>query len=264
MTKAVISSTYDDLYLFNLPIVTWLWNKLEVDVICFMPTKYFGFPEHSDKIKLLVDTVKKGKLRIDIYWFECPKHKEATYTQCARLYAACLDLPEDEILVTSDVDMAIFKIPPHDGNITIFGSDLVPNGQYPMCYSIGTVKQWREVIGQGTYQEHLDNLLGLIEADHFRGNYWGKDQETMWNLLQGYNHKLVSRARAEIQFATCRVDRDDVNWRIYVDENLVDAHLWRPGYSDENFAKIMELLTMKYPNDDFDWVVNYKNEYLKL
>ena len=35
--KAILSSTYDDKYLWNLPLVTWCWNKLGIDVICFLP-----------------------------------------------------------------------------------------------------------------------------------------------------------------------------------------------------------------------------------
>ena len=145
--KAVISSTYDDKYLYFLPIVTWCWQKLGVDVICFYPKQLRtgeGVSEqNAKKYWLIFETCEKNNLSIEFHRFKCPEHKEATYAQCSRLYAACLDLPEDEVLVTGDVDMAVFEIPPHYGNITIWGNDLVPHGQYPICYASGTVRYWR-------------------------------------------------------------------------------------------------------------------------
>lgn len=253
-----------------------MWNKIGVDVICFLPT-----PKVSDmkNLFLVTNTMAQGGMKFKGYYFNAPEHKEATYAQCSRLYGACLDLPEDEILITSDVDMAVFTLPPYMNNLTVFGSDLVPDGQYPMCYVSGTVMQFRtamklfytewegsegkKVIGIKTYQQCLDELLGHIETDHFRGNYWGKDQQTLWENIKG-KATLFTRARPNTQFASRRVDREDINWRAYVNDELVDAHLWRPGYEEGNFANILELLQMKYPNDNFDWLISYNEQYKAL
>ena len=268
MAKAVISSTYNDIYLWNIPLVTWAWNRLGVDVICFMPTMKFG--KEAPKIDLINKTLDElGIWSRRFYTFKSPEHKEATYAQCSRLYGACLDLPENEVLITGDVDMAVFKVPLYGGTgMGIVGLDLVPKEQVPICYIYGTVKEWRNRFGINgkTYQQCLDDLLGDIEADHFRGNYWGKDQEEAYNkILGGSGHSTqIPRARPGTQFASNRVDRDDINWRAYVNDDLVDAHLWRPGYTEENFANIMELLTMKYPNEDFTWLRTYTEQYKKI
>lgn len=34
--KAIISTTYSDQYLWYLPLTVWAWNKLGVDVVCFI------------------------------------------------------------------------------------------------------------------------------------------------------------------------------------------------------------------------------------
>lgn len=261
--KAIISSTYDNKYLYFIPICVWAWNKIGVDVFCFAPFSrdQMNYPTGDLVLKTLYD----NKLKCEMKWFWAAEHKEATYSQCARLYGACLDLPEDEVLIIGDVDMAVFKVPPYEGGITVFGSDLVPDGQFPMCYASGTVKEWSKAMALDgkTYQQCLDNLLGEIECEHMRGNYWGKDQQTLWENTKDVAIK-IPRAKPGTQFAQHRVDRDDVNWRAYVNEELVDAHLWRPGYTDENFANIMELLTMKYPNDDFTWLRTYNEQYKQL
>lgn len=208
--------------------------------------------------------VEQG-LRQKHYFFNAPEHKEATYAQCSRLYAACLDLPEDEILITGDVDMAMFQIPPYIDKITIFGNDLVPEGQFPMCYASGTVKEWKSVFNLHgkTYQQCLDELLGAIECDHFRGNYWGKDQQTLWENTKE-NTTLINRARPGTQFANSRYDRDDAYILERLNPDTIDYHMNRPGYEPQNFEIILTILKYHYPNDDFTWLVDYTNEYKKL
>lgn len=272
--KAVVSTTYDDKYLFFLPIITWCWNKLGVDVICFMPIW-----KTQDQIKNMVVTNALKGMKCDIHYFDCPSHKEATYAQCSRLYAAALDLPDYEFIVTGDVDMAVFRMvdllegsgrrentsPTTPGStVYIVGPDLTPEGQYPICYCAATVETWKGMIGQGSYQELLDKLLGDIETENFRGNYWGKDQETLFNITKDRPKFFIDRARPGTQFAGNRVDRDDINWRSYLGPDLIDAHLWRPGYIEENFANILELLQRQYPEDNFQWMIDYRNEYIKL
>lgn len=281
MAKAIISTTYSDTYLYFLPITVFCWHKLNVDTICFMP--YLNASEENRKIDLINDTFRILGIKPQYAGFASPKHKEATYAQCSRLYGACLDLPEDEVLVTGDIDMALFKIPEYvKGTFSVFGADLVPNGQVPICYLTATVKQWRGtfnlyykvwegeegqmIIGVKTYQQCLDELLGDIECENMRGNYWSKDQQEAHDKIfnNRFSHTEIKRARPNTQFADHRVDRDDINWRSYVNDELIDAHLWRDGYTDENHANIMELMKMKFPDEDFTWLDNYRNEYLKL
>lgn len=272
--KAVVSTTYDDKYLFFLPIITWCWNKLGVDVICFMPIW-----RTQDQIKNMVVTNALKGMKCDISYFDCPPHKEATYAQCSRLYAAALDFPDHEFVVTGDVDMAVFRMvdllegngrrentssTPPGATVYVVGSDLTPDGQYPICYCAVTVKTWREMIGHSSYQELLDGLLGNIETENFRGNYWSKDQEELFRITKDRPKFFIDRARPGTQFAMNRVDRDDINWRSYLGPDLIDAHLWRPGYTEENFANILELLQAQYPEDNFQWMINYRNEYIKL
>ena len=263
---AVISTTYDDKYLWYLPLTTFLWNKLGVDVICFMPRMV----EFSDKIALINKVQIEQKLRQKHYFFNSPTHKEATYSQCSRLYAACLDLPEDEVLISGDVDMAVLKniFTPnkHGDYLTIIGDDLVPNGQYPICYCYGTVKAWRDSmsIHNNTYQQCLDNLLGDIECESFRGNYWGKDQETLFNELQNDPKWLVQRSNGQNQWATKRYDRDDAYILDRLSPDTIDYHMNRPGFEEGNFQIILTIMKYHFPNENFQWLIDFNEQYKKL
>lgn len=227
-------------------------------------------PKVSDmnKLFLISNTLAHNELNFQGYYFYCPEHKEATYAQVSRLYAACLDLPEDEVLISSDVDMCLFKVPPYEEGFTIFGGDLVPKEQIPMCYISAKVIDWRKAfkLDGKTYQECLDNLLGHIETEHFRGNYWGKDQETAYNNIA--TDQIVwhfNRAREGTQFASKRYDRDDA----YILDRLspsdtIDFHMNRPGYEDRNFEIILTILKYHYPLENFDWLISYTEQYKRL
>lgn len=268
--KAVISSTYDDLYFFFLPIVAWSWNKLGIEPICILPK--FKAGQYPQKLLLAEWTMGMHGVNWTKLFYEAPEHKNATYAQCSRLYAAAADdIPDDEILITGDIDMAVFNKDyfqqANNGQINVFGADLVPEGQYPICYISMPAKTWREVMwlkkGEGV-QKPLDRLLGDLECEHFRGNYWGKDQETIYQHLtaQAWPVEKHYRAKQPNQFATRRADRD--GWPDTAAPDIIDAHLPRAGYPDENFLKIIKLFRDLYPDEDLGWMTEYRDKYIKL
>lgn len=267
--KAIISTTYDSKYLFFLPITTFLWNKLGVDVICFVPYSDYMGAEAKNQIpaQIMRDSLVRYNLRCELHYFKAPEHKQATYAQCSRLYGACLDLPEDEVLVSSDIDMGLFQVPPYIDGFTIFGSDLTPPNQYPMCYISAKVKDWRNAFGlhNKTYQQALDELLAHEECEHFRGNMWGRDQETSYNKIsQNQSLHLVKRAKDGTQFASKRYDRDNSFILDRLSPDMIDYHFNRPGYEDANFDIIMKIIEFHYPHEDLTWMKEYQQQYKKL
>lgn len=263
---AILSCTADDLYLFNLPFVLHSWEKLGVECMVFVPEEDLYC--NDERVSLVLDRSMAS------FWpFTSPKEKQATYAQCARLYASALQhLFPREILITADADMCVFNFEfwneiKHSTSITIIGADLVPPAQYPMCYVSMPCARWRQVmqVGDKTYQECLDGLLGDIQAENFRGNYWGKDQETIFKQINSVDKGIqwnISRAAPGTQFATRRADRD--GWPFPIPLDIIDAHLPRPGYTKENFDKIYELFVAMYPQDNLQWMLDYWQEYLKL
>lgn len=267
--KAVLSVTTDPLYSFLLPFATWSWYRIGVGCIVFYP-----------RVKNLGDREEE---RMGLVWKNCPdgtqsqriivdsRDKEATYAQVARLYGCMLpEFEDDEVLVTSDCDMAVFGdylLQGHFDRINIYGHDLVEEGQYPMCYISMQKKMWRKVMGLDTrpnYQQVLHDFLEPISCEHMRGNYWCLDQETIFNKIKRARVQVHGHSRANVpqKFATRRADRD--NWPQIASPEIIDAHLPRPGYVDGNFERIITLFQQMYPQDDFAWMMNYRDEFLKL
>ena len=264
--NAVISTTHDPKYSFFLPIVSYCWHKLGVKVICFTPETNNEL--ELQQMALITGTCYNEGFPFERYNFKAPKHKGATYVQILRLMAASIKEIDDEtILFTGDIDMIMFGLFSHfySEKFTIWGADLVPEDQYPMCYIIAKAKHWRAAfcLNNRTYQQAIDDLLGDDECQDYRACRWQKDQEYAKQMIDKYGEvESVNRAYPNAQLAKFRVDRTDGLWREKINDAF-DAHLWRNGYTDENFANILELLIAKYPNDDFDWLENYRDEFVK-
>lgn len=256
--KAILSCTDNDLYSFFLPITTWSWKQIGVTSVVFVPKI------RSAKFEFAMDSCPVGTMFFEI---DVAEDRQPTYFQCARLFGGFLSLPKDEILITGDIDMAVFGNEfekAKSDKITIWGADLVPAGQYPICYVAMSVENWRKVMCIGecqTYMQCLENLLGEIQCDNMRGNYWAKDQETIYNAINqsGLPIEFINRARSEFnKTASRREDRD--GWGQGVD--IIDAHLPRPGAKHENFHKTITLLEKTYPGQT-DWIVTYRNKFVE-
>lgn len=265
--KAVISCTVDEKYCWYIPIVIWAWNKFGVGVILFLPES----SKSNSKIQFCLSCLNDEDGINKVCYFDMPNHKEATASQCVRLYASALDLSADETLVISDIDMLVLNtsyfLPVADGIIDIYGADLVPPNQYPICYGVANVGTWRKLIGEGTPQQHLDRLLGDIECENMRGNFWAKDQETLYNLIQDndeVDYRLHNRAKPGTQFATQRLDRDDSFILDRLSPDIWDYHMNRPGYEPQNFEKIMAILSYYFPHDDLSWIEYYNEKFKQL
>lgn len=263
MTAVISVTVGDPKYSFFVPLTIWAWKRIGVNAVVF----FDGGINHVVKLWHTESGVD-GTMFVS---FGAEPHKAATYSQCSRLYAAALpDIPDDEVLITGDVDMLVFGeyLKTKTADFDIFGSDLTPEKQIPICYISAAAKYWRKAmqIDGRSYQECLDDLLGGIEAEHFRGNYWGKDQETAYQKISSSPCTIAHHFRAKpgTQFATHRLDRDDAYLLERLSLDTIDYHLPRPGYEENNFRQIMTVLKFMYPFDNFDWLEKYRQDFISF
>lgn len=260
----VHSCTDNPLYSFYIPIVAYAWRKLGVIYPFFFLPK-----EKSKSMQLAMDY--SGSIS---WWdLDYAADRQPTYFQCARLFpltTAYLN-KEDHYFIISDIDMIAFK-PLIDAiesklttdNFVIAGADLTPESQYPMCYAAATVKTWEKVFGTATTEQALSKLLDEIKVDNMRGNFWCKDQETLKNTVDNSGVEIVKIDRRISNTQRTARNRADRDGRNFENNGLWDAHLKRPGYSEENFKTILSLLKEQYPQDNFDWLIEYRNKFVEL
>jgi len=269
----VLSVTSDsDLYLFNLPFAVYSWRKLGFEPLILWTSPNL---EYMDRWQLVL----KYCYRFMDYNIWARDERAATYAQCSRLYAAAIHyIRPDDILVTADADMCVFdrpywdRLPNKEKVFHIIGYDLVPDGQVPMCYIMAPAREWNKAMNMGAMgiNECLERELGHIQTDNMRGNYWCKDQELAYNHIMAYAKSddaaapvwLHRRARPGTQLANRRADRD--GWPDPIPDDILDAHLPRPGYLPENFSKIAKLFKSMYPGADLEWMAEYYNKYIEL
>lgn len=262
MSLAILSSTHDPMYQFFIPIVAYSWQKLGYYPFIFTPPK-----NDINESKRLVLALKYMRGSATLGTIECNKESAATYMQSARLCGGAIKrVQDDEQIVVGDIDMAVFAPPPvADNQFCIFGADLVPQGQLPMCYISAPKRLWRQHFTQGrSVQQTLQAWLGDVQCENMRGNYWAFDQEKAYNTIMSTNPRLINRARQGTQFAENRIDRDDAYWEERLSIDIIDAHLWRPGYTEENAQKIAKLFEYMYQDNRHDWIIEYAEKYRKL
>jgi hypothetical protein len=232
--------------------------------------------EQNKRLDIIIAYYYSAKIKMTLKGFASPEHKTATYAQCSRLFGWLFTEDANEMIVTGDIDMLVFNNKlwkwdtPREG-VTILGVDLTEKDQKPMCYCLADAFMW-SMMHYGIFdtaeslQGCLDNLLGPIESDHFRGNHWCLDQFTLNRMVSKLDWEditLIDRRISDAhRFARNRYDRD--GWAQWPVDDIIDAHLPRPGFETQNWAKIYDLIRNKYPDDDVKWMDDYRNEYVKL
>lgn len=262
---AILSATEHDYYAMPLPFAVYSWAMIGVHCIVFVPKG--NYP----KLEVAKKYCNAGAI---FYEFEAEEKRIPTYSQVSRLFGAAIpNLQDDEVLITGDSDMAVFtdyfQNSCENGVITIIGSDLTPQDQYPMCYISMSAEKWRKVFGiTKTAQEHIAELIDPIEGQNIRGEQWSYDQwyakKKLNEYLQGPELRLIvfrPRAKPGTQFASRRADRDGWHFDPY---DIIDAHLPRPLTDEANFEKVIDLFKIKFPNADFAWAYKFREEYMSL
>lgn len=255
MRYVILSTNENPEYLYYLPLVAWAWERLGWTPILF----YTG---DCKFVKSKVPVELKFKIEaIDGY-------RSDTIAQVSRLYGGTLSFMGDPIIMTGDIDMMPLSNywNPKDGDITLYGHDLTDFNHYPICYIAMNATRWTEVMGTPGFntekwiKRDLDSYPQAKESfDSLRR--WVVDQDMITERLNAVQFKKehVSRGVLPNGYAFGRVDRSawHLNHPVFI-----DCHLPRSMYvMDTNFRLVLDMLQMIWPQEDWEWFVEYTKSF---
>lgn len=265
----VISTNESPEYYFNIPIVTWAWNKLGWDVMILA--------HHLLGSRYSPVTTVEERQNILIHINPVEGYRSATFFQVGRLFAASfvnIFMKMDDYLMTSDADM----LPLSDywqcenpNRVRTWGRDLT-NYHYPICY-IGTrAHTWINLMGifGSIGSEVKDCLAKYPKAKSLVWEeWWQVDQDIITEKINKkisdgwYVDKIDRGIATNSHLPKGRVDR--YNWDLTLGQTeRIDAHLPRPAWKEENFSKIMDLLKECFNISGFDqkWMWEYRDHFV--
>lgn len=274
MKKYIILSVNSNVdYLYYTPLTCWAWRKLGWEPILFFngkPSDAYGFIYEMESMipgntkHLIVE----GEYRSD------------TITQISRLYGTCV---VDGYIMTADIDMVPLSDywQPNHNKITVYGHDLTGFTDYPICYIGMDSLKWADVmnIKDDDYNKHikrdLDGLPQAKSTDFYQ--YWGTDQNHITARLKKYglsNVDFINRGQYSNGYAKGRIDRGA--WSLD-HEQFIDCHMHRDIFKAfqnkdhehynlyvKKWNETLEMLYRIWPEENWDWFIQYTQEYAKL
>jgi hypothetical protein len=240
-------------YLFYIPLVKWCWEQFGWGNFVFFVGEQ---TECSRMVEKIIDDY-------DYYLKTDGSFKTETIAQVSRLYAAW-EL-QDSLIMTSDCDIIPLSNywTPNKHKITCYGRDL-SDEHFPICYLCMDSTSWQEVMKADHYEIELDINNDIHMYAHKAKNIWTLDQDMITERLNQFSGKILIDRGVDKRtgYPIGRVDRSQ--WTLD-HKQYIDAHLPHDILTNEaSFKKVMELLHIIWPSEDFKWFVNYYKEFKKL
>jgi hypothetical protein len=260
MKKHIVLSVNDNHeYLFYLPLTVWAWRKFGWEPVILFHGEFTEAQQLIGQMEPCNDWI----------WVRSIEGYESnTITQVSRLYGSKHDIG---YFMTGDIDMiplSDYWKPSDEKEITVWGHDLTGYNHMPICYIGMHSYMWASVMcfADGDINDYIKRDLDLIPNAKSTDSTkrWVVDQDLITERINAVQFKknFVSRGTLPNGYPIGRVDRSA--WSINHD-TLIDCHLPRGIYRDkEAFEKTMQLLHVAFPNDNFDWFVEYTEKFKQL
>lgn len=271
MKKYIVLSVNDNPdYYYFLPLTKWAWEYFGWGVIVLYSRNDitdFRTSLMSKLEELSIQTID-GLFRPTIIRCNDIGYKTSMVAQISRLYAACLT-SDDDILMLGDIDL--LPLGDHwqpNGNPIVWNFDLTGYTEYPMCFVSMKGKQWKEVMRiegndiKQNIKRDLDSMPNAKSDDFHK--FWGVDQQLITQRLKPFKPTIINRGQYPNGYARGRVDRGA--WTLDHKE-FIDAHLHHQIHHKQNdwkFQQTLELLRKVWPEENFDWYIEYHNEFKRL
>ena len=268
MTKWVtVSSDSSQSYDFLVPIAGLVWRK----VTGYEPLPILAGPDWGAKPgQVIIDQLYRFGMGHHFVGKISEHYRTGVHAKMSRQHICCIDLPEDDLVMTADADMmpidgAWFNQWDDSKLIRLHFANSYSYRFHTTGYWTMKVKTWREVMRLDTsktvgehLQERLDRYIGR-DRDTFQE--WYADEHVASVYLKswsGYPDQcfMVHREGAP---PSDRLDRE--NWHGKLDR-MVDAHVLRPAQTEANWPRMREFLGKLIP-EHMDEVEKFRERYLE-
>ena len=275
-TYAVIAANQNHSYDFFAPITTLMWEKVVgYRTICLLTDTAAEWENPTAAL------VKSKTLEVGAHVHHIGKiegYQSAQAAQSSRHHAAILDLPEDDVLITGDIDMLPLNGPwfrQHDSERYAFTlwywnayGEIYPP-YHCTAYIGASVKLWREVLDlkpTGEIGPQLQaNFDRTLTRYHDSWQGWNHDELFFGARLKGsdYYPDQCQQILRQGQPPHDRIDRS--SWPVTFDwsREWTDTHMIRPPASHENWIRLRPLLEHYMP-EKMAWIDDYLVQYRKL
>ena len=300
MNRAVIASDSNPDYSFYLPIVSLFWRLLNYRPLVLLVGSADAWMADP---RLCLAVERAREVGAELYFLgDFQNVRTSTAAQMARIFGALAPGVElDEYLLISDMDMVPLGswIDQAGGDgLTVLYANAYSQSEYvhyPMCYVGARAAVWHDVV-MGSYDAPTVDLSRLRAALAGALSQAPEDVDGAWNYDERYLGARIAawRERPDIAYPldaqervsaiihpVTLVDRDfsEGQWRIdrsSWDETMArvrkrgsldgaaDAHLPRPGWTEEWWPRILPLLEMALPERFVRWVCEYREAWCAL
>ena len=230
LTTVLASVNNNSSYYMFIPKQIIFWKKFNIKFISIFV---------GENIPLELDSYKDNI----ILWNKNLELNGAYVAQNIRIYyPALLTIPENELVMITDMDMLPTNESYYKDNIESFKKEdfiyyrNIDGNQIYMCYNAANPKIWSKVFNifnendiEYQIKKNYDNSYNAIPGS----NGWFIDQEIMYNNLINYeNLKILNRPikRLEVDMYYHHLNNGDKDFV----KNYDDCHFHRNYYNNEN------------------------------
>jgi hypothetical protein len=146
--------------------------------------------------------------------------------------------------------------------VNVFGHDLTNYAEIPMCYVGMKISIWKKIMGENGIENDLLKYASHSSKEWLQA--WGCDQQILTSKLKIFgfdNINFIPRGR-DINNQYLPLGRwDRFNWQ-KPSHQIHDVHLMRDPLNKQNFNKILEMCKFIYPEQSWNWLTDYRTEFL--
>lgn len=271
MKRVVLSCTHSSTYDFFLPIAVKVWrNRIGYEPVAFLVGDRSEWGAGHRRVAL-------EEVGCPVEFVErIPGIPDSNVAMSVRQHAAVISWIDPlDLLLIGDVDLIPIRREfyhqhdPHEAAIMIYHADMYWDRYWPAYGPSMTAGAWEEVMGlkkgdlmgslRRTFREgKIEDLIAANKADHHDSRLWVFDEQyaSIRIRLSRFNDKLLRIRTDDTNDRLCRN-----RWPDRVDaSNYIDFHCPRPGWTDDNFGRIRDVLAQVIPRD-LPWLDNYVEAY---